>query len=271
MAKRFSEALPIAGAVGPASRRALPKASRTTPMRPLLLALPVALLAASCGSTSGTRAQAPVAPETTPSDAQYAGTAEEYAAGTEEFTAADEAPEADSLAPAPWTGAFSETAVMLAGTIYVEGPQGLLDHVAARVDDAYYERATETTEQGFLQTIVRPSEDVPEIRVRLDRWTMAAISRVVILERFDECSVTVVASGDAIWRDVDGTLARSPRLEFVGHIGQDEPVAPVGATRPTDGNDEQEGAGTDEVTEPEGEQPEAGTDGDAQDGDADQG
>ncbi len=203
-------------------------------MRSLLLALPLALVAASCGSTSVTRAQTPVGPETVAQEMP----APEVAQGTV-TEAPVTGPDADDpLVPAPWTGAFSGTAVMLAETIYIEGPQGLLEHVAARVDDAYFQRATETTDQGFLQTIVRPSESVPEIRVRLDRWTMAAVSRVVILERFDECPVTVVATGDAIWRDVDGAISRSARLEFVGHIGQDDPAAPMGATTAPHGIDE---------------------------------
>ena len=116
-----------------------------------------------------------------------------------------------------------------------------------------FQRATETTDQGFLQTIVRPSESVPEIRVRLDRWTMAAVSRVVILERFDDCPVTVVATGDAIWRDVDGTISRSARLEFVGHIGQDDPVTPSGATSASDGTDETD-ATDDDVPVPDGDE-----------------
>ncbi|MEE2940111.1 MAG: hypothetical protein VX460_06995 [Planctomycetota bacterium] len=211
-------------------------------MRSLLLALPVAFAAASCGATSTTLAETPVGPETTVQDEIALEVAQETAT---EAPATEPSAE-DPLTPAPWTGAFSETAVMLAGTIYVEGPQGLLEHVAARVDDAYFQRATETTDQGFLQTIVRPSESVPEIRVRLDRWTMAAVSRVVILERFDECPVTVVATGDAIWRDVDGIISRSARLEFVGHIGQDDPVAPTSITSASD-----ETEGTEETEQPD--------------------
>ena len=200
-------------------------------MRSLLLALPIALVAASCGSTSATLEQTPLGPGTVAQEEVAPEVAQERAIEAPSTGSTAD----DPLTPAPWTGAFTETAVMLAGTIYVEGPQGLLEHVAARVDDAYFQRATETTDQGFLQTIVRPSESVPEIRVRLDRWTMAAVSRVVILERFDDCPVTVVATGDAIWRDVDGTISRSARLEFVGHIGQDDPVTPAGVTSASDG------------------------------------
>lgn len=218
-------------------------------MRSLLLTLPVALVAASCGSTSATLAETPVASEATVQEEVTTELAPESATEAPTTEVAAE----DPLTPAPWTGAFSETAVMLAGTIYVEGPRGLLEHVAARVDDAYFQRATETTDQGFLQTIVRPSESVPEIRVRLDRWTMAAVSRVVILERFDECPVTVVATGDAIWRDVDGTISRSARLEFVGHIGQDDPVTPAGVTSASDGTEETD-ATDDDAPAPDGEE-----------------
>lgn len=221
-------------------------------MRSLLLALPVALVAASCGSTSATLAETPVGPEAT----VQADVSLDVAQESVTEAPATEPTAEDPLTPAPWTGAFSETAVMLAGTIYVEGPQGLLEHVAARVDDAYFQRVTETTEQGFLQTIVRPSESVPEIRVRLDRWTMAAVSRVVILERFDACPVTVIATGDAIWRDVDGTISRAARLEFVGNIGQDDPVTPVSVTSATDATEETEetDATTEDASAPDGEE-----------------
>lgn len=191
-------------------------------MRPSHIAFIVSLLAASCSSGSSTKAQAPI-------DVGEP-VVQEAPAVVEDV---QPEPQVDPLAPAPWTGAFTETAVMLADTVRIEGPQGLLQHVAARVDDAFYERTAETTEEGFLQTIVRAGEDAPEIRVRLDRWTMAATTRVIVLERFDEVPVTVTASGDAIWRNVDGSIARSQRLEFVGNIGQDEPVAPVGAAAPS--------------------------------------
>ena len=100
-------------------------------MRSLLLALPIALVAASCGSTSATLEQTPLGPGTVAQEDSAPEVAQERAIEAPSTGSTAE----DPLTPAPWTGAFTETAVMLAGTIYVEGPQGLLEHVAARVDD----------------------------------------------------------------------------------------------------------------------------------------
>lgn len=186
--------------------------------------LPAALLlCASCGSAPDTSSQAMVDPAVTSMESAADGA--ESASAAEQAASAREVP--DFFAPKPWTGAFSETAVMLADTVRIEGPEGLLDHVAAASDDQYYERTAEVTAEGFRQTIRRLGPDAPEIRVRIDRWTMAAAQRVVILENVKACEVTIVAAGQALWRDVNGNIATADRLEFVGEIGQTMPVRPV--------------------------------------------
>lgn len=193
---------------------------------------PAALLfCASCGSTPDTSSQTTVDPAVT---------------GVESVTnggvSASEAPSAESarevpdfFAPKPWTGAFTETAVMLADTVRIEGPEGLLDHVASASDDEFYERTAEVTADGFRQTIRRLGPESPEIRVRIDRWTMAATQRVVILENVNAREVTVIAGGEALWRDVNGHIATADRLEFVGEIGQTMPVRPTGYLETSEG------------------------------------
>jgi len=191
------------------------------PQSPFLAAL---LLCASCSSSPETSSQAliepvlsgtdsaPMEPTPAPNSTSATGMAQQVP---------------DFFEPKPWTGAFTETAVMLADTVRIEGPEGLLDHVAAASDDEYYERTADLTSMGFRQTIRRLGPDTPEIRVRIDRWTVAATQRVVILENINACEVTVVASGEAIWRDVDGRVAQADRLEFIGEIGQNAPVRPA--------------------------------------------
>ena len=182
-------------------------------------ALAASFALTACGSTgaSETRAQAPVQPS------------EEL--GHVEMTdgASMDEPAREPWAPAPWTNAFSQSAVMLANTFRIEGPVGLLEHVVASSDDAFYERSMETTPDGLLQVIRRVSPDVPEIRVQLDAWTLAAFDRVTILERVDCSPVTVIASGDALWRDSNGRIAKGQRLECGSEIGVDIPAAPAGA------------------------------------------
>ncbi|MEM8709521.1 MAG: hypothetical protein AAGG01_01100, partial [Planctomycetota bacterium] len=181
-------------------------------------ALFTSLFLCACGSSGGgdSRAQAPIVP------------AESVEATTWNDESGADAP-AEPWAPAPWTGAFGDTAVMLANAFHIEGPVGLLEHVVASSDDAYYDRSVQTTDKGLMQVIQRTSPDVPEIRVQLDAWTLAAFDRVVILERIDESPVRVIASGDALWRDSDGRIASSERIECTGAIGQENHAIPEGA------------------------------------------
>jgi hypothetical protein len=174
----------------------------------------------ACGSTGAgeTSAQAPVQPMGSSSDVEMEFG--DHSASTSV---------AEPWAPAPWTGSFQDSAVMLANTFRIEGPVGLLEHVVASSDDAFYERSMETTPEGLLQIVRRVSPDVPEIRVQLDAWTLAAFDRVTILERVDCVPVTVIASGDALWRNADGRIAKGQRIECSGEIGDDTPSVPLGA------------------------------------------
>lgn len=184
-------------------------------------AIAASLALSACGSTgsSTTSAQAPVVPGDRPTE-----TVETSAPET------DEAPAVAPWAPAPWTSSFHGAAVMLANSFRIEGPEGLLEHVVASSDDAYYDRSVETTPDGLMQVIRRVGADVPEIRVQVDGWTLAAFDRVTILERVGDSPVRIIASGDALWRDADGRIAQGQRIECVGEIGDDTPAIPEGAT-----------------------------------------
>ncbi|QDV07796.1 hypothetical protein Poly30_33290 [Planctomycetes bacterium Poly30] len=204
-------------------------------------AIAASLALTACGSTGSgtTRAQAPISPGD---------------ASTETAMTEGEAPEpvapVKPWAPAPWTGSFQGTAVMLANTFRIEGPAGLLEHVVASSDDAFYDRSVETTPDGLMQVIRRLGTDVPEIRVQVDGWTLAAFDRVTILERIDDSPVRVIASGDALWRDSNGRIAQGQRIECTGEIGDDTPAIPAGATEATQEAPESAEAESVEAREP---------------------
>ena len=58
----------------------------------------------------------------------------------------------------PWTDAFQKPAVLIANEVRIEGPRGLLQHVATMSDPSELDRKEETRPEGFLQEIVvRPA------------------------------------------------------------------------------------------------------------------
>ena len=190
-----------------------------------------------------TTAQAPLDPEpAAAAEPEWVQGAD--AAGGEESHAADMLADAEELivpvAPPSWTGAFSETSVVLASTIRVEGPAGLRDHIVASSDDVY-ERSLETTPDGLVQIIRRTSDETREIRVQIDAWSLAAYDRVVIVERFDDGPIRIIASGEALWRNTNGSLLQGNRLEFSGELGDDAPFAPPSSAGPDDANNDANG------------------------------
>ncbi|MDG1491308.1 MAG: hypothetical protein P8R43_05410 [Planctomycetota bacterium] len=175
------------------------------------------LLAPGCRS-AGTAAQEPlVAP------VDGAAPATEPSGGAEGWTE----PEAFVPPPPPeWTGAFGETAVLLANTLRIEGPAPLLLHVVASSDKELYERSVTTTARGFVQVIKRRATSSREVRVQLDAWSLAAMEEVVIVETAAQGPVKVFASGNVIWRDLDARLMQGEQLQFTGAIGDESPYAP---------------------------------------------
>ena len=228
----------------------------------LIAALLVPFVLVACGKSKGaTQAQEPLEPAP---DAGFDGMVptegpdvfDVYGPEPDPTADADDAAEdagtVQPIGPAPWTGAFADTAVMVARTFHIEGPTGLLEHVVASSDDGLYERSVELTPDGLMQVIERMSDEVPEIRVQLDKWSLAAYDRVVILERATPGPVHVIAEGEAIWRDVDGRLLQAQRLQFTGEIGDETPFSPENAQGDAPMDAPAEDAHSDDAQDPDG-------------------
>src|SRR5262245_52140279 len=61
--------------------------------------------------------------------------------------------EGRNLAPVPWTDSFLRPAVLLAADIRIEGPRGLLRHVATVSNPEELDRVEKTLPEGFLQHV----------------------------------------------------------------------------------------------------------------------
>jgi hypothetical protein len=117
-----------------------------------------------------------------------------------------------------WTDAFLEPAVLVADEITIEGPPGLLEHVAIRQDPELVEFVTETTTQGLRQEYeLLSGVGAAEIQGQIDAWVLAALRQLVVLERPGEAPVIVRASGNAAWIPADGSgERRGSSLVFEG-------------------------------------------------------
>lgn len=104
----------------------------------------------------------------------------------------------------PWTDAFQKSAVLLANEVRVEGPQGLIAHVATVSNSELLDRVEKATPEGFLQ-VIRLKEGVHgvEIKAQLDRLTIVALERLSVLEHPGAASVVVDAKGEVFWQDLE--------------------------------------------------------------------
>ena len=128
------------------------------------------------------------------------------------------APEADADAPRPWTSAFLDEAVLVAREVRIEGPPGLIEHVAVRQEPPYTLVSVRTVPEGLLQEVVL-ADDAPatEIRAQLDNLAIAAERRLVVLERPGQVPVSVEAQGDVFHARRDGSgERRGETLRLVG-------------------------------------------------------
>jgi hypothetical protein len=135
-------------------------------------------------------------------------------------------PEAEAARPAvpapvahPWPTTFRGEALLMAGTVRIEGPPGLRDHVALVQDLDHHTYDTATTEQGLLQTVeVRDDiQYLAPIRIHLDELTIVAERKIVVLERPGWVPVTVEASGDCFYKRTDAEEEqRGESLRLVG-------------------------------------------------------
>ncbi|MFN0008465.1 MAG: hypothetical protein ACKVXR_11210 [Planctomycetota bacterium] len=123
----------------------------------------------------------------------------------------------------PWTDAFRQPAVLIATEVRIEGPRGLLQHVATISDPSEFQRVEKTTAEGFLQEIVvKPEleEGGAQIRAQLDQLAIVATHRLHVLERPGPVDVVVVARGDAYWARGQETEQRGETLRLEGKIAR---------------------------------------------------
>lgn len=116
----------------------------------------------------------------------------------------------------PWTEKFRAPATLVAREIRVEGPSGLVSHVAFQQHpDHVYE--AKATADGFLQSVVCKRAEGELIRLQLDNLAIAAEASVRVLERVGEVPVRIVATGDVYWKNLEtGEELRTDSLELTG-------------------------------------------------------
>lgn len=125
------------------------------------------------------------------------------------------------LAPLPWTEAFLEPAVLLAADVRIEGPRGLLRHIATVTNPEEFDRVEKTLPEGFLQEIVvKPDALGAEIRAQLDQLAIVATHRLTVLERPGPVDVLVIANGDAYWARGKDAEKRGEGLRLEGKIAR---------------------------------------------------
>lgn len=99
----------------------------------------------------------------------------------------------------PWPQDFMDAGLLVADYVAIEGPRGLLEHVALSQDDTLLEYKVETLPEGFSQSLTRkPEVNYAELRAALDALTITAFRRVTVLERPGDVPLRITARG-AVW------------------------------------------------------------------------
>lgn len=119
-----------------------------------------------------------------------------------------------------WTTEFLRRRLIVADQVHIEGPVGLREHLATRVDPALHARVEKTIPEGYLQRYTpREGTGATEMGAFLDKLEIHAVRELVVLERPGPVNVRVRAAGDVYYVDIDaGEDQRVPALELVGHI-----------------------------------------------------
>lgn len=118
-------------------------------------------------------------------------------------------------APISWPEEFTRASLLVADRIVIEGPRGLLDHVALRQDPANLIYSAETVPEGFRQVLKRKDPlSYQEIRAGFDNWELIALDSMLVLERPGDIEVRIIAEGGVWWRNSDqrGPLSGSEEL-----------------------------------------------------------
>jgi len=106
----------------------------------------------------------------------------------------------------PWPQDFMDAGLLVADVVYIEGPKGLLDHVALSQDDELLEYSVETTPDGFRQSLVKkPGVGYAELQGALDALSITALRSLIVLERPGDVPVRIVAKGSVWFRGVPPT------------------------------------------------------------------
>lgn len=145
---------------------------------------------------------------------------------TTEASATAASPRASEAAPRAgvpaglWTDAFTQRQVLIGAEIRIEGPKGLMNHLATASDAEEFDRLEKTLPEGFLLDIsIKPEIVSGEIKAQLDALAIVATRRLVVLERPGPVDVLVLAQGDAYWRNpVTEEEQRGETLRFSGTI-----------------------------------------------------
>jgi len=121
----------------------------------------------------------------------------------------------------PWTESFLEPAVLLAADIRIEGPRGLLRHIATISNPEELDRIEKTLPEGFLQhVVVKPDVPGAEIRAQLDQLAIVATHSLYVLERPGPVDVVVLANGNAYWASGKENERRGASLRLEGKIAR---------------------------------------------------
>jgi hypothetical protein len=131
-------------------------------------------------------------------------------------------PKSEVARHAPWTTEFMKSGMLVADEIEVEGPVGLFDHIATRVDPDVHDQVQRTIPAGFEQQVVAKSgaED-SEIHSQLDQLSLIATRRITVLERPSPIDVVISARGAVFWHDdASKQDKRSEVLRVIGKIAR---------------------------------------------------
>jgi hypothetical protein len=118
--------------------------------------------------------------------------------------------------PRPWTTEFQAKSILIANEISIEGPPGLIDHVAIKqLPEQKY--SAKTTADGFLQEIAIDENAANPIWIQLDNLAINAVVRARVLERVTDGPVLIRARGRVTWKNLDtGAQQESEAFELTG-------------------------------------------------------
>ena len=119
-------------------------------------------------------------------------------------------------AAARWTKEFQKKSILIAREIAIEGPPGLIAHVALKqLPDQRY--SARTTAEGFLQEVSVADDSPQAIWIQLDNLAINAVRSARVLERVSDGPVRIRASGEAYWKNLEtGEERRAESIELVG-------------------------------------------------------